>query len=638
MGKSTEALYSPANTDDDDVEQFPSGSTRNNNGPATVYRDDPQSGYRDVPTNEAEGEGSIFDWGESGTASNSSKSVGGGGTRGGVASDFDADADVSFSPISLEDNDDDGDSTDEDTTRLRSNNKLNQRVFDSTCYDDDTRIFVGGGWGRHGSQNACPCASRVLCCLCNTKGPTSSGRSRSPMCKLMVMVVAFVGSVIGFGYLGYEAGQPVLIHDGSTAESGDSVSTDMHHHTKGEEWLEWVEHPKEHLHVPDIHWPHHIVSDKKNNGNNGRSSNFPPMSQTQLLKLSEHIFQSCSERSLLTIPGRDACIQACHGRYCCFEKDAEYGSCVTEPNSYCFAFAACENAIMDFAMSNVNTKVEENERFNSHDGMLKSLDVKLLEATCDEGSIATLDGIRDCTAFCQHHLCCFSEDDTENCRDDHPGECQAYDSCKILVDRPDAPIPIGEGSIQSPGNNEFAGSVVIANPPPSSSSAAQDVGAIRTAVNAVCDVNEVKAGDDSWVTACHALCANYLCCFSTIGTQSNCRDVYGNAVCNAYSGCSVLHGDESAVSNSIVLPSPPPPPKKYVPHRPEAQNPQIFPDDVKEVNEVCTNRVQYDITLRDSCQRVCDSRKCCYTSGPGNCYMLDTEWCDEFQACQLLFN
>ena len=413
MGKSTEALYSPANTDDDDVEQFPSGSTRNNNGPATVYRDDPQSGYRDVPTNEAEGEGSIFDWGESGTASNSSKSVGGGGTRGGVASDFDADADVSFSPISLEDNDDDGDSTDEDTTRLRSNNKLNQRVFDSTCYDnDDTRIFVGGGWGRHGSQNACPCVSRVLCCLCNTKGPTSSGRSRSPMCKLMVMVVAFVGSVIGFGYLGYEAGQPVLIHDGSTAESGDSGSTDLHHHTKGEEWLEWVEHPKEHLHVPDIHWPHHIVSDKKNNGNNGRSSNFPPMSQTQLLKLSEHIFQSCSERSLLTIPGRDACIQACHGRYCCFEKDAEYGSCVTEPNSYCFAFAACENAIMDFAMSNVNTKVEENERFNSHDGMLKSLDVKLLEATCDEGSIATLDGIRDCTAFCQHHLCCFSEDDT----------------------------------------------------------------------------------------------------------------------------------------------------------------------------------------------------------------------------------
>jgi hypothetical protein len=293
---------------------------------------------------------------------------------------------------------------------------------------------------------------------------------------------------------------------------------------------------------------------------------------------------------------------------------------------------------MDFAMSNVNTKVEENERFNSHDGMLKSLDVKLLEATCDEGSIATLDGIRDCTAFCQHHLCCFSEDDTENCRDDHPGECQAYDSCKILVDRPDAPIPIGEGSIQSPGNNEFAGSVVIANPPPSSSSAAQDIGAIRTAVNAVCDVNEVKAGDDSWVTACHALCANYLCCFSTIGTQSNCRDIYGNSVCNAYSGCSVLHGDESAVSNSIVLPSPPPPPKKYVPHRPEVQNPQIFPDDVKEVNEVCTNRVQYDITLRDSCQRVCDSRKCCYTSGPGNCYMLDTEWCDEFQACQLLFN
>ena len=75
-------------------------------------------------------------------------------------------------------------------------------------------------------------------------------------------------------------------------------------------------------------------------------------------------------------------------------------------NSYCFSYAACENVITDFGMTNVapGVNAKESSGHNGRDGMLDVLDVKLLQDACSKESVATLDGIRDCTAFCQHNL------------------------------------------------------------------------------------------------------------------------------------------------------------------------------------------------------------------------------------------
>lgn len=289
-------------------------------------------------------------------------------------------------------------------------------------------------------------------------------------------------------------------------------------------------------------------------------------------------------------------------------------------------------------MSNVNTLKETN-------GNLNAGDVKLLMEACEAENVKTLDGIRDCNAFCQHHLCCFlDKDDEGSCKREHPGECQAYEACRVLVDVPeDSGVVIGGGSrigdggggSTTGGSGGISGSVAVHQKSPSD---------IQNAVHSVCDIEGKRLDDDSWVTACHSLCANYLCCFATAGTQSNCRDTYGEETCNAYVGCGVLHSEDNAASTvrdwagMEGAGSSSGNTNKAVPQMPMAQGQQQIPPDVKRVESSCTQKIQQQPLLREECRLACDSRSCCFQNGPGNCYMLDTEWCDEFEMCQLLYN
>lgn len=382
-----------------------------------------------------------------------------------------------------------------------------------------------------------------------------------------------------------------------------------------------------------------------------------------------------------------------------------YGSCVAETNSYCFAYAACENVITDFEMNNVaqGMQVEEDP-----DGMLNALDVQLLSDTCSKDNIATLEGIRDCTAFCQHHLCCFSELEGENCVKDHVGECQAYDSCQILVDGPEDGVGgDGDGDENKNGGNnddnaptsntnngglhtfktdclqnnfkdnwdlcknhcsrfeccfsgvdscykenalecdeyylceEFylddkkgdtdvsGGGASNQIAAPSENDGANDhtdsnVNAgIENAVHAVCGLEGDHPGDDSWVTACHALCANYLCCFSTDGTQSNCRDAVGDDVCNAYQECVVLLGEVTGDED---------------PNGGGGDDGTTTKgQEVEEVEKACVSQARRDPRLADQCRKACDARSCCFNEGPYNCSSMNAEWCEEFAACELLY-
>lgn len=670
--------------------------------------------------------------------------------------------DYGFSPVSLDDSSrestDGGDDDDDDNSagyneynvRTRANDLLKQRIFDDTTYDDtNERIFVGGGWGRHGSQFSC-CPHGLFGWLCcKTSSPTySRGPPKSrktSLCQAIFVGVLFVGVVLGFGYLGYEAGLPVDNDGVDTDNADDGTGVQHHPHTKGEEWLEWLEHEKDEIHMPHFNFTRPHIKHSPNSQQAGNNY-FTPKTQSELLHISENIFQSCSERSLRTMEGRSACTSLCHGHFCCFEKDPKLGSCVAETNAYCFAYAACENIIMDFGFDNVNTKVvaslNKNNNAQGGDGdnkkpVLYPLDIKLLEDTCSAENIATLEGIRDCTAFCEHHLCCFNTLASENCSKEFESQCEAYDSCRILVDGP--PTDSSKGVATSGSGTGAAGGTSSSGGTASTSlspvqirtfkkdcmqfnlrdnwdlckdhcapmaccftrqnscynertleceeyyiceefylddggeDGGKDYGTnhdvdglqpafstqqdnnwyegsqqkhemnnnsynkgtlpqsdIETAVAAVCGLGADNPSDDSWVTACHALCSNYLCCFSAEGTQSNCRDSYGDEVCNAYQGCYVLTSSE--IDEPVT--------EDYggdEGNEHDSNNDAKQQAEVTAVNESCIYKAKRDPWLAEKCRKACDARSCCFAEDPGNCSAMNQDWCDEFEHCNILY-
>ncbi|KAL7485740.1 hypothetical protein ACHAW6_011342 [Cyclotella cf. meneghiniana] len=607
MGKAHYSLAS--STDDDDDVESPS---------AIVYRDDPTEAtdantsetnalpkgrYTDDPSGSIEG--SIFDWGSSAAGADQTADP---------ACDRISSAhcemqgkvkkmkvkssspqiridDVSFEPLSLN-----GDDSEEELDVQEPRHRSGARVVNKK---QDQYLHVGGGWGRHGSNKSNMCYP--LYRICN---------------RWTIVTLTFVMMVLAFGMLGYEAGQPV-----DTQNSGMNENEGKKPVTKGEEWIEWIEHPKDH-----IHWPHiqHHSSNLDNNGNRESNVLFQPQSQSQLLQTSKDIFHSCNEHSLSTPAGRTACIKACQGRICCFEKDSNYGSCVNDAYSYCFAYAACENLLQDFHMNNVVESGTETTPKNG--GRLNEQDKNLLRSACSSENVLRLEGIRDCNAFCMHHLCCFNGEGCGTESSNDGGICDDYDACKVLVKDGNT----GANQVGGATHN-FSGSMI--RPAPSNIANGHDFSyhdpnAIRSSVSSVCTFDPLS-NDESWVAPCHDICAGHLCCFGTPGTVSDCREEK-NSMCSAYSGCNVLLYQTKDVDHEQIK-------DKYIAHRPEMDGKStIIPDDIREVNEACTANVLQNPTLKKRCELACNSRKCCFMNGPGNCYILDTAWCDEFEACQIL--
>ena len=498
----SEPLFAPVKTTDDDDDAAGDG------GPtATLFQDDPQAGVE-----------SIFDWGSGDDTGGSHKRVRDSKEkkRASDADEFDAErGEMEFSPVSLRDDDEESG----DAIRRKANTLINQRIHDDDS-DDDDRIFVGGGWGRHGAQFAC-CPKGLCASCCGDRRPPRYSRGRADRCaqfRASCALAAFLVLVLGAGFLGYEAGLPAPDADGGANGDGaerEKAGSALHFHgTRGEEWLEWIEREKDEIHLPRWNLTAHHRSNPA-----FRKPVFEPLAQSELLHLSENVFQSCSERSLRTSAGHDACLSFCHGHYCCFERDPAFGSCVGEEHSYCFAYAACENVLGDFEMNNVAHGLQAGDAPGRHE-QLNALDVKLLEETCSEDNIATIEGRRDCTAFCKHNLCCFDEWEGESCRKDNVGHCEAYSSCVVLVD---APKDTGGGASESESEGDSAGH----------SNENANAG-IEIAVKAVCGLKDQ-------VAACNALCADHLCCFSADGTQGSCYNAYGEDVCHAYEACQALN-------------------------------------------------------------------------------------------------
>jgi len=564
MGKistTSEPIFTPIKTtDDDDDDDDDKQLLGNDGGPPTSgrYRDDPQAvdaddGGPPIRFSDDPERDNIFDWGDSSSKSgdNDDKKKGGKSKKSKKEKsnnkdiyqmdDFDMDA-TGFAPVSLNDSDssddeengnsgggDDDDDSEKKRIRVNANKILNQRIFDdtnnnNTSYDsddEDDRIFVGGGWGRHGSQFSC--CPHGLCGCCTRKdptysvGPSASGNNSKSgswaLCRVVFLGMSFCALLFGAGYGGYEAGLPMEdeeeVENSDLEGGGDGVVVHKTH-TKGSEWLQWLEKEKTQIHLP--HWKNFTLHHTKWNKQDPAFKNpiFDPMTQSQLLHLSENIFQACSERSLRTSHGRAACMSQCYGHYCCFEKEPKYGSCVPELNSYCFAYAACENVVTDFHMNNVATSntggssSSNNNVFNA-DVTMNGLDVDLLSNVCSEVNVVTRMGKRDCTVLCEHHLCCFDAPALGNCAAYANSQCQAYDSCSVLVNDQEV--------IDAYGISSNRPDAVVVTEKNNNINNAAAVAVSRDFQMDCLDSNLYQNWD-----ICQGYCTHYECCFRAAGS------------------------------------------------------------------------------------------------------------------------
>ena len=370
MGKADEAMYSQLGADEDDADDSDL-ATREPYRDEPYRDDDPQSSanggdnekistrYRDAPgtTGVSDLEASIFDWDDMDTSRRGGKTNGypaeapskKGGFFGGNKkkskkgySDFNIDdgLEVDFAPVNLDEEPDDDDEEEggeaADEPRGKKNNKkVQQRKADGATYsqlglddgdesddEDIDRIFVGGGMGRHGSYDRNCCARGICCCARKPKyaglksGPSRSNRpSRVNPCCYLLAVVAVIVLIAGCAYVGYEAGL--------TDVDANNVT-----HTNAEEWWEWVQEEKrkesayvrEHYHwnFTHMHTPTKVGGRKKKGkgkGGDPYKAEFEPMTQAELLTVSQKVFASCGEHSIADSGGRNKCLSLCHGHY-----------------------------------------------------------------------------------------------------------------------------------------------------------------------------------------------------------------------------------------------------------------------------------------------------------------------------------
>ena len=312
------------------------------------------------------------------------------------------------------------------------------------------------------------------------------------------------------------------------------------------------------------------------------------VSTKELLELAERIDEVCSAISLKSIGGRAECQDVCNDRLCCFYQDG----CTNDPDKNCLAYAGCESYYnLPTDSGQANNSNNNNNNNNAGGSTVSDLGVDefvtVLEETCSEENLKTINGIYKCHNKCQSHLCCFADGDQaqQDCSNQRPAACSVYKPCERLV-------------------NPIHG-----NPP-----ASLEPGDIEKIVfdNCYFGADPLKITEEM-VKKCHGVCAQRLCCFSDYLLQSSCRDTVGDDECQLYSLCDQLVSDDGIeVDNAIDL-----------------QESEF------DVAHLCTSKVDEDKNLYDACVGLCtEKRSCCFDEPGYSCYDLEKDWCDEYKVCE----
>ncbi len=261
-----------------------------------------------------------------------------------------------------------------------------------------------------------------------------------------------------------------------------------------------------------------------------------------------------------------------------------YG-CAGDPSQNCLAYAGCETLVntpqtnndqSQSQSSNTNNAVDENTGPKDSDPDEFSF---ALQEACSEDSLKTLDGIQLCHNKCQTHLCCFTNESNlagEDCSLATNDACDAYKPCQRLV---------------SPGYAQSG-----------DKSSTSDIQNIKQLVQEKCSPpSNPYLIDATWVSGCHAICADRFCCLIDERLDSSCVDSIGEAECSAYEACSILinesgseFSDVSALQGSLIA-----------------------------IEELCNSKVSSDAALHADCERKCDTRSCCFEPNPTySCYHM----------------
>uniref|UniRef100_A0A7S1ZEL4 Uncharacterized protein n=1 Tax=Ditylum brightwellii TaxID=49249 RepID=A0A7S1ZEL4_9STRA len=252
------------------------------------------------------------------------------------------------------------------------------------------------------------------------------------------------------------------------------------------------------------------------------------------------------------------CISICEERKCCLTRGI--GSCAITDAKWCEPAQMCP--------------VEDDEVTPPQ------LDLNDLITTCDQPNLRLKEGLAKCQSMCKAHLCCWDPDAGKNCYKDHPRECDDYDVCENLF--------LGHPTFDNPHSKD--------------------------------EIDELCLGTsittETGLTACHAACSNYLCCFSPVGTKSNCEDTIGQDMCYTHAGC----------ANLLV------PDEKQVPDGKPVDGQTNDKRDNKLAEECSTDNMMNDGGI-DDCLALCEERKCCGQNNGANCMVTAPGYCDNFDMC-----
>uniref|UniRef100_A0A7S4HMA1 Uncharacterized protein n=1 Tax=Odontella aurita TaxID=265563 RepID=A0A7S4HMA1_9STRA len=302
---------------------------------------------------------------------------------------------------------------------------------------------------------------------------------------------------------------------------------------------------------------------------------FDDTDQKTLMKLAEDVNRTCSPSNLFHPQGLSACQHVCNDRLCCFERDDSSEFSCTDRKE-CVIFAACEN-LLDYGYIDGGRSSNPENGGTATDSQVDKI--------CESDALATMAGINACFKACSSYLCCFADNEDENCYTNQQETCDKYAACDSLVKTN------AEGYAR------------------------------ESAVTATC--SSANLGTAEGLASCHKICGPHMCCFVQLGQQSNCVSSHGSE-CMTYGACSVLTDLGGEV---VTLGYGDRPPLEEALEAVETSEVETFcsPDSFV-ANE--DNKL--------SCIDACSRRACCFAEGRGSCYQTDAEWCDEFQACKIV--
>eukprot|EP00521_Asterionellopsis_glacialis_P007341 CAMPEP_0195284970 /NCGR_PEP_ID=MMETSP0707-20130614/2972_1 /TAXON_ID=33640 /ORGANISM="Asterionellopsis glacialis, Strain CCMP134" /LENGTH=1243 /DNA_ID=CAMNT_0040344389 /DNA_START=149 /DNA_END=3880 /DNA_ORIENTATION=- len=298
--------------------------------------------------------------------------------------------------------------------------------------------------------------------------------------------------------------------------------------------------------------------------------------------------QHCTEANIQRVnedgvlAGLEYCHNLCQQRACCWVPPFMPGNCLNTDPDYCEELANCEILLspeyVNYDFTPVDRAADDDDP--TYNNLMDDISVQLGKV-CNTAAISTEAGFHECYDQCYYHLCCFiseySDEDSLNCADERLEECHEFSACSILM-----------------------ASDVMESP--------------KEVVEEKCDSKAIVT--TSGFHECHRYCAEHLCCFQDTDADSSCFGLLGMAECNEYRHCSFLTTTSS---------------------HPDPYN-HNDPFLVSLIEDSCTvDKVATDVG-REECREYCVKRACCFYSGSDRCYNDNPDWCDEVQACEVLFD